>query len=149
MKNSRIKLHWIRLFIEEPACVLISLSFSVATALYSTGENNHVFQFPMTGKLKIDVHITGNPPPNRILLKVSQDNSSSPVPVSSLEYSTTYNSTAGSDGGILTLVLSVGLEYGRDSFYSLELSNGIISPTQCEYNFFLNVSGGKYKPILF
>ena len=117
--------------------------------LYKSDDTDHVFDFPLNGELKIDVHITGNPPPNRILLKVSQDNSSSPVPVSSLEYSTTYNSTAGSDGGILTLVLSVGLEYGRDSFYTLELSNGIISPTPCKYNFRVTGSKGKFKQTLF
>ncbi|GFS01052.1 hypothetical protein ElyMa_006414000 [Elysia marginata] len=124
-----------------------------ATDLFDAEENGHVFTFPKTGELHIDVQVTGNPPPNRIFLKVRHKNSVSSVPVSSLDYFTRYNSTAGSSGGVVSLVLARTLREYPDSSYNLILSNGVIGQTKCEYKFSVTASQASVQeddqPLLF
>ena len=103
--------------------------------MYKPAENNHVFGYPESGELNVDVHVTGNPAPNRVTLWVQRDQTSSRVPVSSRDFTWNYVRSVGSDIGLLQLSVRGGLGTGSVIKYTLEAGNGVVGATEFEYKF--------------
>ncbi|GFS12653.1 hypothetical protein ElyMa_003117000 [Elysia marginata] len=106
-----------------------------ATELYNSQDNDHIFQYPDSGDLGIDVHVTGSPAPTRVTLRVRHGESSASVPVSSRYFRWTYERTVGFDVGVIQLSVDVGGEPGSISAYTLEVENGVVSSRKFEYKF--------------
>ena len=113
-------------------------SLSGPTTLQDPDENNHVFNCPVSGELKVDIHVRGSPGPNRATLW-RQSLASSKVPVSSRDFQWTYVTTAARSGvGCIELSVTGGLESGGISSYTLKVENGIIGEPEFKYMFTVN-----------
>ncbi|KAK3769822.1 hypothetical protein RRG08_051315 [Elysia crispata] len=109
------------------------------TTLLNFEDNNHIFKYPQSGQLAIDVYVKGNPEPTNVRLWVRQSDASGTVPVSSQNFRWTYQKTAGAvQSGVIQLTISGGLEDGEISSYTLKAENGVVSESEFEYKFSVN-----------
>ena len=118
---------------------LFNLFVSDPTTLLNFEDNNHIFKYPQSGQLAIDVYVKGNPEPTNVRLWVRQSDASGTVPVSSQNFRWTYQKTAGAvQSGVIQLTISGGLEDGEISSYTLKAENGVVSESEFEYKFSVN-----------
>ena len=115
--------------------------FTDPTALYDTTENNHVFNYPESGELNVDVHVTGNPEPNRVTLAVRHAETTNRVPVSSRDFRWAYDKTVGSESGVIQLSVMVD----GVSEFTLMAENGVVGGTEFEYKFSVQQKNSKSK----
>ncbi|GFN79328.1 hypothetical protein PoB_000583400, partial [Plakobranchus ocellatus] len=105
------------------------------TALYDPYENNLEFDHPESGELALDIHLIGNPEPNRVSLQKRQDETSAMVSLSSQDYRWAYDRTAGAVGGVLKLFITGGLRKDVSTTYILKAENGVLGQDEFEYKF--------------
>ncbi|GFO28982.1 hypothetical protein PoB_005548700 [Plakobranchus ocellatus] len=105
------------------------------TALYDPTENNHEYDYPSSGVLALDIHVLGNPEPNRVQLRAGQGDGSAMVSLSSQDYQWEYDKTAGAVGGIIKLSITGGLREDVSTMYVLKAENGVSSTDEFEYKF--------------
>ncbi|GFN82722.1 hypothetical protein PoB_000922800, partial [Plakobranchus ocellatus] len=130
---------------DVPAMATVSSEVALrlsATTLFNPLENGQVYNYPSDGQLKIFIQVIGNPEPNQFLLTVRYDETSTPVPLSSQDYSLTYMASTSSGRGVINLIVAGGLKEGRSSFYTLHVSNGIAGPVPFEHSFSVDASDG-------
>ena len=115
--------------------------FTDPIALYDRAENNHVFNYPESGELNVDVHVTGNPEPNRVTLAVRHGETSRRVPVSSRDFGWAYDKTVGSESGVIQLSVMVD----GVSEFTLKAENGVVAGSEFEYMFSVQRKNSKSK----
>ncbi|GFN79325.1 hypothetical protein PoB_000583100 [Plakobranchus ocellatus] len=106
-----------------------------AMALLFPSDNNRVLTYDASGQLRVDVSVTGNPPPNYISLTVRHDETSAPVPVTARDYSVVYSATAGDAKGRITLEVTRVWDECANSYFTMEASNGVVGNMPFQYNF--------------
>ena len=122
----------------------VSVLLTEPTTLYDALDNNHVFSYPVSGQLEIDVHVIGNPEPKRVTLWVRRSEAINQVPVSSRAFQWTYERTVGSKAGVIQLSVTGGLESGGISTYILRVENGVVGEHKFEYKFTVNDLQGEF-----
>ncbi|GFO27237.1 hypothetical protein PoB_005374200 [Plakobranchus ocellatus] len=107
-------------------------------SLSNPGDNDLVFDYPLSGELELDIQLIGNPEPNRVLLFVSGGTTSTMPSLTSKDYRWKYQRTAENYGGVLKLVVTGGFQQGASTTYILRAGNGMIGKEEFEYKFFVN-----------
>ena len=102
-----------------------------------------MFEYPDSGKLVIDVHIRGNPDPNRVTLWKRQGETTNSVPISSQDFQWTFERVLESVAGVIQITISDNMVPGSFGNYALKAENGVIEDSKFQYIFAVKYPIGK------